>query len=163
MDALACGSAIAIVVRGPLRERIQQWAPFLFTFAAGVTVAICAFRQTESYFDSLIATLGYTVTAIAYGALLVLSLRPRSLLAHLLSLRILRTFGKYSYGLYLYHLPLAAVLTPMHERFVAWMHSFVVGGIVYLVACLLINLLVAAASFHFFETPVMRIKTRFSY
>jgi peptidoglycan/LPS O-acetylase OafA/YrhL len=163
MDALACGSAIAIVVRGPLREKIKQWAPFLLTCAAGATVAICALRHTESYFDPLIATLGYTATAIAYGALLVLSLRRESLLAHVLSLSVFRTFGKYSYGLYLYHFPLTAALSPMHERFVARTHSFVVGGIVYLVACLLINLLVAAASFHFFETPIMRLKTRFSY
>jgi len=41
--------------------------------------------------------------------------------------------------------------------------SFVLGGVVHLVACLLINLLVAAASFHFFETPIKRVKTHFSY
>jgi peptidoglycan/LPS O-acetylase OafA/YrhL len=163
MDALACGSAIAILVRSPLRDRIQQLAPFLFTFAAAATVAICAFRHTEYGHDLLIATLGYTVNAIGYGALLVLSLRPESLLAHVLSLSVLRTFGKYSYGLYLYHFPLSVVLGPMREHFVAWTHSFVVGGMVHLVACLLINLVVAAASFHFFETPVMRLKTRFSY
>src|SRR5579863_7323258 len=34
MDTIATGAAIAILVRGPLRERIQVWAPFVLVAAA---------------------------------------------------------------------------------------------------------------------------------
>jgi peptidoglycan/LPS O-acetylase OafA/YrhL len=37
------------------------------------------------------------------------------------------------------------------------------GSAVFLIFCLLVNLLVAAASFHLVESPILRLKSRFNY
>jgi peptidoglycan/LPS O-acetylase OafA/YrhL len=163
MDTLALGAAIAILVRGPLQRRMLKWAPWTFLLAAGGVVAMCAVRHTVNHFDALIATIGFSVIALAYGAMLVLALRPGSWVEWVLSLKLLRIFGKYSYGMYLYDLPLTVVLSPRREFFIARTHSYAAGSIFFLVFCLVLNLLVAGASFHLLESPIMRLKSRFKY
>jgi peptidoglycan/LPS O-acetylase OafA/YrhL len=163
MDTIATGAAIAILVRGPLRERIQGWAPFVLVAAAIATIAICIVRRSVDHDDLVIATIGYSIIASMYGALLLLALREGTWLAGLLSLPILRMFGKYSYGLYLYHFPLTVVLGPLKEHFVNWMHSYVIGATVHLAFNLFVNVVIAVASFHLIESPIMRLKERFSY
>jgi len=163
MDSLAAGAAIAILIRGSRRERVQSWAPIAFIVAGAATIAICVARGTVDHDDPVMATIGFSVLAVMNGALLILALRRNSWLERLLSLGILRTFGKYSYGLYLYHFPLTVVLAPMKAQFVAWAHSFVLGASLSLAFNLIVNLSVAIVSFHLIESPIMRWKSRFSY
>jgi peptidoglycan/LPS O-acetylase OafA/YrhL len=163
MDALAVGAAIAIAMRGPLREHALKWAPALFLSAAASVVAICVVRQVTDHRDPAIATFGFTLIALAYGGLLLLALRRDSWLERLLSLRALRIFGKYSYAMYLFDFPLTVFLSPKREYFISLSHSFAIGSAVFLAFCLLVNLLVAAASFHLVESPIMRLKSRFNY
>ena len=163
MDTLATGAAIAILVRGPLQERIRGWAPFIFVSAAMATIVICIVRRSVEHDDVVIATVGYSIIATMYGGLLLLALGQGTWLAHLLSLSVLRTFGKYSYGLYLYHFPMTVILGPLKEHFVNWTHSYVIGASVHLAFNLLANFLIAVASFHLIESPIMRLKDRFSY
>jgi len=163
MDALAVGAAIAIAVRGPLRDKIMKWAPAVFFPAVASVIAICFLRRTVDHTDPAIATLGFSLIALAYGALLTLALRKGTWLERLLSLGVLRTFGKYSYAMYLFDFPLTVFLSPKREYFIAAIHSYAIGSGVFLVFCLLVNLLVAATSFHLVESPIMRLKTRFNY
>jgi peptidoglycan/LPS O-acetylase OafA/YrhL len=113
--------------------------------------------------DSVIGTLGYSVIAIMFGALLVIALKHGTWVESVLSLSFLRMFGKYSYGLYLYHFPMIVILGPLKEHFITRMHSYVLGASVHLVFNLIVNLLIAIASFHLIEQPIMRLKGRFSY
>jgi peptidoglycan/LPS O-acetylase OafA/YrhL len=108
-------------------------------------------------------TAGFTFIAIAYGALLALAIRRGSVLERIFSLPLLRLFGKYSYGIYLFHFPLSEFLSPKREIFISVTHSFAVGSITFILACLLINLGVAAVSFHFIESPIIGLKKRFEY
>lgn len=163
LDQLALGAAIAVLVRGPLQQRLQQFAPIVLIVGTLSMVIICWTRHTVDHGDAVIGTIGYTVLGAVYGSLLTLCLRTGSWLQRIFSLRILRVFGKYSYGLYLYHFPLSVVLSPMKEFFVAKCHSFILGSTVHIIVCLLVNLIVAAASFRWFEAPIMRLKDRFRY
>lgn len=163
MDTLAVGAVIAILVRGALRDSVLRWAPLTFVSAASCVVGICAVRHTVNHIDPAIATVGFSVIALAYGSLLVLALRPDSWMERLLSLRILRIFGKYSYAMYLYDLPLTVVLSPKREFFVTLIHSYAIGSVVFLIFCLLVNLMIACISFHLLESPIMSLKSRFKY
>jgi peptidoglycan/LPS O-acetylase OafA/YrhL len=163
MDTLALGAAIALIVRGPLQERAMRWAPLIFVLAAGAVVGVCIIRRTVDHGDPVIATIGFSLIALGYGALLLLALRKGSWLEWLLSARILRIFGKYSYGMYLYDFPLTLLLSPRREFFITRAHSYVIGSAVFLAFCLVVNLLIAASSFHLIESPIMRLKSRFKY
>jgi peptidoglycan/LPS O-acetylase OafA/YrhL len=161
MDSLALGASLAVLVRSPWYGLWQKWAaPGLIT-AIGVLLIICETRHSVDRYDPVIATIGYSVIAIAYGALLLGSLRERGWLEHVFSSRLLRLFGKYSYGLYLYHLPLAAVLNPLKVYLIAETHSFLTGRAIYLASAFVINLMIAVLSFHLFESPILRFKSHF--
>lgn len=162
-DAIAVGAAMAILVRSAWQRRLLACAPYVFFLAAGAITALCSLRRTVEHDDPAVATLGFSIIAIMYGALLLSSLRSHSWLEWVFSLPLLRMFGKYSYGLYLYHFPLTVVLSPMKEFFVTRTHSYLVGTSLHLAFNIAINLGVAAASFHFIESPILRLKDRFKY
>lgn len=163
MDTLALGAAIAILVRGPQPEKLLRWAAPVFFVGCAGTIALCAIRHSASHLDPLIATVGFSLIALMYGGLLLLALRPGAWVARILSLKGLRICGRYSYGMYLYDLPLTLLLSPRRDLLISWLHSYALGSAVFLGLCLLLNLLLAAASFHFIEAPIMRLKSRFPY
>lgn len=163
MDALAVGGLIAILLRGPGKRLTEKWAMPMFLASSLCVAAICVVRRTVEHVDGLIGTAGFTFIAIAYGALLILAIRQGALLERIFSLPLLRMFGKYSYGIYLFHFPLSEFLSPKREIFISMTHSFAVGSITFILACLIINLGVAAISFHFIESPIIGLKKRFEY
>lgn len=156
MDVLALGGAIAILFRTGLRNLCQRLALPVFAVSATAIILICCVRRTTAHADHVISTVGFSLIAIAYGALLILAVGP---LSSLFSSRILRGFGKYSYGMYLYHFPLTAV-TEHAKPFFA---RFPFGSIMYVGACLAMNFAIAALSFHVFEQPILKLKKRFEY
>lgn len=152
MDGLALGAMLAMFKRAEVK--LPGWQMFAVG-ASGLGILV-ALRHSADRNDYWMGTFGFSLTVLMYGGLLVLSLGP---LAKWFSNSALRIFGKYSYGLYLYHLPLTTLLMRMKPIF-----GRVPGGLgVYVLACLVINLGVAAVSFHLIEQPVLRLKDRFAY
>ncbi len=156
MDGLALGAALAILFRSGLGRYCQKLALPVFAVSAAGVILICSLRHTTAHDDQLVYTLGFSVIAVAYGALLILGLGP---LAKLFSARILRMFGKYSYGMYLYHFPLTAVSEHVKPLF----FRYPLGSLTYVATCLAANLAIAALSFHVFEQPILSLKKRFEY
>ena len=163
MDALAVGGLIAILMRGRGKSITEKWALPVFLTSSLCVIGICVARRTADHADGLIGTAGFTFIAIAYGALLILAICSGSVLERIFSLPLLRLFGKYSYGIYLFHFPLSEFLSPRREAFISTTHSFVIGSITFVVFCLLVNLLVAALSFHLIESPIIGLKKFFEY
>jgi peptidoglycan/LPS O-acetylase OafA/YrhL len=163
MDTLALGAAIALLMRGPRPEKVLRRGRPLFIVGCGATIALCAVRRTVNHIDPFLATAGFSVIALMYGGLLLLALRSGGWVETILSFKALRIFGRYSYGMYLYDLPLTILLSPRRDLLISRFHSYAMGSAVFLILCLLVNLLVAAASFHFLEAPLMRFKSRFRY
>ena len=163
MDTIATGAAIAILVRGSWRERLEKWAPLVFIVGVGTLISVCVFRRTVDHDDRVIATIGFSFLAIMYGSLVVMCVGGVRWVGHLFSLSVLRMFGKYSYGLYLVHFPLTVVLGPLKIYFVSLTHSYLIGSSIHLAFNLAVNLSIAVASFQLFESPIMRLKHRFRY
>jgi len=160
MDTLAVGAAISVALRGSGAEKVRGWASPTLLCTMVSFVMICAVRRTVDHNDAAIATVGYSLSALACGALLVLSLGP---LSKALSWSPLQVFGRYSYGLYLYHFPLSALLEPLKPWLIRQSHLTALGSIAYVISCLAINLLVAAVSFHYIESPILKLKARYRY
>lgn len=129
LDALAVGAFIAAVARGPggfevlcRYGRAVGLAAFaIVTAAFGYRFISNTGRPGEEGFASAnlpeIQTVGLTLIAIAFGGLLVhvlaqvRSAEPhKPWLVRLFESSLLRAFGKYSYAMYLFHLPIRAVI-----------------------------------------------------
>jgi peptidoglycan/LPS O-acetylase OafA/YrhL len=110
---------------------------------------------------------GYSIAAAFFGLLLLGAVSPDrgSLVRRAFEVRWLCSIGKYSYGLYIIHLPLNAALSralPIDPLAQA-LHS--IAGAYGLRASLsfVLSSLLAFASYHLFEKHFLKLKALFVY
>lgn len=161
MDGLAAGSLIALAARGPggigaLLKPAAIVAPVALIMFASIVV----WRSTSSYHDAFIGTIGLSLLWAAFGSMLVLSLTWRPM-SGLMSTAVLRWFGKYSYGLYVWH-PLI-IIPLMHSDFSRSLRGDnVVLGSLMMAFALTLSIGVAIASWNLFEKQFLKLKVRFA-
>jgi peptidoglycan/LPS O-acetylase OafA/YrhL len=164
MDALACGAVVALLAERPQSfARLCSWTP---AAAGGTVVLIAMMIMIRGGFvleDVLIQTLGYTLIAVAFAALLVSGLLSPPI-ARTLAWWPLRFFGHYSYGLYVIHVPLLVLIPPasLSESFVRQFgYTIPVARLAGLAAFAALCLALAVIIFHAYERPFLRLKERF--
>jgi peptidoglycan/LPS O-acetylase OafA/YrhL len=73
--------------------------------------------------------------------------------------RSIQYIGRISYGIYIYHLPVQWMITSKASGWLNGLPGFIPPSAVLLVA----TIALAALSWHFFESPINRLKRRFPY
>ncbi len=168
MDALAVGAAVATVLRMPywaelikLRAREICWAAFIIA-VAGFVITRGDPRTTR-----MSQTLGYSILALAFAVLVFAAVmaeaRRRGALYRGLTWRPLRMLGIYSYGMYVFHVPIHRALgLPILYRWVP--EGEPVGaklGIAYLVVTSAVSFGAAVVSYHLVERRFLALKRYF--
>jgi peptidoglycan/LPS O-acetylase OafA/YrhL len=106
----------------------------------------------------------YSLVALGCAALLGWSLRPGARFRSVLEGRVLRFFGRYSYGLYVLHFIALGVLLKV---FKAWIATVTPNkGVGVLGAGLMafgLSVAAAYASYHLYERRFLRLKRFFPY
>lgn len=164
-DSLFAGVLGAYLVRQPgfierQREQIWVWVSALLIMAAG----IAQFAYTgQGIASTAMSQIGYSWFAGFYLALIltVICLPDSNVWKRCLNLAPLRVAGRYSYGIYLYHLPIFylthAWLLNQAPRVANWTDV----GVTLL--AMLLSFVVAAASYHLFEQHFLKWGRRFRY
>jgi len=160
MDGLAMGALIALAVRGPNGiAPLVPWAWRLGSLAAAAFLVIVIIRRDFSTEDGVILTAGISCLTFMYASLLVLSLTYRPLTT-VMEVPVMRWFGKYSYGLYVWH-PIVNILL-IHSPLTSQLGVDTKLEIaLLLVVAFATSLLVTLASYKFLEAPMLRLKNRF--
>jgi peptidoglycan/LPS O-acetylase OafA/YrhL len=154
---LCAGCALAFAVKGRpesvlLSARVRR---LLSATAFGAFVLFCliCINPARTASGASLMLNAATLSSVALVAFVVLL--PTNACVQALSRRGPSWLGARSYGIYLYHFPLAVVFVQAH-LFHGAEHSLAI------VACLLATLVVAAASYRWIETPFLHLKKRFS-
>ncbi len=164
LDGLAVGASIALLVSEPV------WLGRLRRHAASAMIAATVlFAISRSGFPVVgqtMSPLRYLGVAVFYGSLLVFALcSTTSRLAHLLKSSFLRFYGRYSYALYVIHVPAMSVL----RHFGVYPDRLSVGGselagqLLYVAIVVPIITLLAWLSWHLFEKHFLKLKRHFVY
>jgi peptidoglycan/LPS O-acetylase OafA/YrhL len=161
-DGLLYGAIAAVLVRRFPIDRLVP--PARWAFGASAVLLAGMFLCFGANFNNPVTSLvGYPLLALFFTSLLVLALEPKSLFARFGRLSPLRVLGRYSYGLYVYHLiagfALSYLLSWLQER----THSVVGGGILFTIFVFFGSLIMAVASYELYERRFLRLKRYFQY
>jgi peptidoglycan/LPS O-acetylase OafA/YrhL len=164
MDALALGGIVATLA---INGRNGQFVGIshnlvIFATAAALVIAGLITRVFNTY-DHITLTIGQTVLSIGFATIvwLVTDLyrsQQRHWLLRVLSIRILRSIGKFSFAMYVFHLPISIALEPFLARHIP-PRSY--SGVINTSVVTLCAYLAAFASYHLLEKHFLRLKKYF--
>jgi peptidoglycan/LPS O-acetylase OafA/YrhL len=162
MDALTLGAAAAALIRIPeVFERLKHLTTRVAIGAGLALLATAGVTRAFAMYDVSTQTVGYTVLSLAFALVILLTVLPTTGVLrtgmNVLSWKPLRLIGRYSYGMYVLHLPLhvffgAAVL----RQFTS--HPDPLQSLTYTTGLTLASFLLAAASYELFEVRFLRMK-----
>ena len=145
-DGLMAGALLAAVWTGASRWWEELPAGARRALLAAAVALLGALIARADWTSPWMSGLGYVAVSLTVVlVLLALGSAQPSLLGRLLSIRALVWVGTISYGLYLWHFPVLRVL-----------QDWEVGGWPLVLAGFALTFVLAAASYHFVERPLLR-------
>jgi peptidoglycan/LPS O-acetylase OafA/YrhL len=163
VDTLIVGALLALMARrepGAATELVRRAGRAAVVLGA-VVFAISAWCATTELFLPVLHQVRNTLYALFFGAVTLLSLRPASdWFARVLQGSMLRFFGKYSYGLYVYHglLTWYFAETRFGARLDALLGNHWLAMIGRAAIGFAVSTVVAVISFHLFEKRFLALK-----
>jgi peptidoglycan/LPS O-acetylase OafA/YrhL len=160
MDGLGIGAFLALWARGARGiTPLKSWAVVALGLCGGILLAVAALGNRR-YLG-----IPWAVTAGFFGALLVLAVvaEPGTAWGRIWRSRFLGFFGKYSYAMYVFQLPLIAVMAPVvtAEGLCARLGSNFFGRLAYMAIMMATTTLAAVLSWHCYEKHFLRLKAFF--
>ena len=168
VDALAMGALIAVMWRREgERELLRRLALPLFGVAGLTLAGIGVWRGGFGQFDLVVGTIGFSVWAAFYGALLATALTApmrATWVPDVFSKPWLRFFGKYSYAIYVFHRPVCGLAeTVVPYASLSGAIGSVGAGFLFVLAILAASTAAALLSWWLLESRFIALKDRFPY
>jgi peptidoglycan/LPS O-acetylase OafA/YrhL len=164
VDTLCVGGLLAAMVRRPAgAEPLVRRAGPAALWIAAVTLAVSAWCAGIQTGLPVLHQIRNSLYALFFGALTLLSLAPDGNFARVFRNRALRTLGKYSYGLYVYHGMFSYFLVERHteERLTAALGSHAAAMVARALLGFGASFLVSWASYELFERRFLALKRFF--
>lgn len=161
-DGLLMGALLALALQSDFwREWLRRRAGWVWWASlAGLTLMLVSGPPSASFTNLPLMTVGYSLLAVFFAACLALALtgKENNPLRWLFSNRGLIFFGKYSYALYLFHLPVGVFLLNFfwqsgRKNAAVWLG--------YTALSFGITILLALISWNALEKRVLRLKKYF--
>jgi peptidoglycan/LPS O-acetylase OafA/YrhL len=161
-DSLLLGALVALLARSPAAwpaVRRYAWLCAAITLGAGLAIFFAP-RVVSWLSRNTEMSIRYSWISLFYACVLVVSVAAPSsaLLNRALGNVVLRFFGRYSYGLYLYHWPLLMVI---RSKAVMRNPRDTNGMVLRWCVWPLVTILVALLSWHLLEKHVLKLKRLF--
>jgi peptidoglycan/LPS O-acetylase OafA/YrhL len=165
MDALALGASAAALLRLPgVRSFIERRVSQVATVAAMMLALLFFITHGYSAYDARSQSYGYTLLAAGFALCVLVAAVPATGLLRPIVRGIqwspLRTVGRYSYAMYVFHLPLHVFFGFPLLRRVVGAHPTHAQAFLYIMASIVVNFIAAAASYHLFERHFLRLKEK---
>jgi peptidoglycan/LPS O-acetylase OafA/YrhL len=163
-DALAAGALVAALLRGPEgARRVKKLCAFAGATSLALPLVVAGFDPIK---HPWLRVLLYTELAVFFAALLWWSIDPSSLYGipkRFYEWRVLRTIGGYSYGIYIFHLPIMFLTRAGAVRWGLFdvEHPSWPGALGLIGANAALVGASALVSFHFYEKPFLKLKRYF--
>jgi len=168
IDALAVGAYLAVAARGPegLGRLSRLALPSALLLGLSVLV-ILALRKGFTAYDPVVSTIGLTILSCLFGAVVVLALTVArdTFVARAFGSSFLSFFGRYSYGIYVFHHPILFFKSGIIPLTIvpAIFGSQLLRQLVFIVIATAVSAAIAFSSWHLFEKQFLKLKVLFPY
>lgn len=159
-DSLLFGGAVALLVRESTAPRLP--AQQILIISASVLVALLLLARGSEATSAWICTIGYTSIAACSASLIYMAQQDTHWVSTLFDQPLLRFFGRYSYGLYIFHGLYFVYLRHLSGSLERRVHSSLIAQLMIFVSGFLLSIVLALLSYHFFEAPILKLKSRFA-
>jgi peptidoglycan/LPS O-acetylase OafA/YrhL len=163
MDALAMGAGAAALALRPAWTKwlVDNFRAVLLTLFAALCAA-ALFSHTYSVYDSRTLILGQTLLAGAFALLIAgIGSIPRGRFGHILrrlfEMRWLRAVGRYSFAMYVLHIPILLTFGDAIRDALAFSGS--ATPLLYALTAIALSFLAGLISYHLLEKHFLRLKS----
>ena len=175
MDGLLMGALLALLVRDPnpqvwLNQNRLKWVFWagcgalvpVLAIARNLLLSVPASTNAAGTKETVAVNLGITIFAVIFVTVVALSLIPGTIWNRIGSVRALRFFGKYSYGLYVWHYLFFLVTIGWVEWFRLVISPRFLADLLYCICMLGLFTAIAVLSYSQIEVRFLRLKSRFT-
>jgi peptidoglycan/LPS O-acetylase OafA/YrhL len=164
MDALACGAIVAAALRIPhWRAYLVAHGRRMFTISCVVLLITAAATHGLYASDPICEVLGFSVLAMAFAGFVASGVVLDSsthLPTKLLSAQAFKYIARYSYGMYVFHVPLNQfVFAPSFRKMFPQPSDLAIVG--YIAVVTIVVFAIAALSYELFERRFLQLGRRF--
>ncbi len=162
MDALLWGAVLANLQQLNILDRYKKVVIFIFLLTLILIGGFIAFKRSL-FFEQLIPL--FPIINLFFACVLYFSIgnfKYSETINRFLSKKSLTWFGKYSYGLYIYHYPVYLALINGIVYF-SITNSQTLGNKVFIgIVAVVLSALLAYLSYHFYEKRFLKLKDKFA-
>lgn len=159
-DALLIGSAFALLLRGNMDRSTFRWIAW-----GALTIGLLGSVPWLLQPESRMKTIPHTTFAIMFGGVVALAATsaPQSWWQKVWNSRILGTFGRYSYAMYVFQAPLIPLLAPVFSTAILlnYTGSMLAARLIYILSMTALTFALAIVSWHVLEKHCLKLKKRF--
>lgn len=164
-DNILFGCALCALLRSRWRDTVIRFVPRVLPVSAlcllGVFIENHGLDFTTSW---VMPTIGFSLLGISATCIIAMTLVSGSRTQGFFENSVLRFFGRFSYGIYVFHYSLDGAFTaPLRAYFNAHFHSKALSVVAAALLVGLLSVLVALVSYRFYENPFLKLKRFFSY
>lgn len=159
-DSLLFGGGVALLVRGPANCRILARQLFLVSLLLLIVFLVLAHGPDAT--SGWIAIAGYSLIGLCAASLIFLAHQRVHWVVTFFDSSILRFFGRYSYGLYIFHGIYFVYLRHIAVLLERFTHGGLLAQILMVSFGFGVSIALAMLSYHFFESPILALKHRFT-
>jgi peptidoglycan/LPS O-acetylase OafA/YrhL len=161
LDGLVVGAFLAVQLRANPTGLPFRQARVVFASALVTLVGLFLLRRGLSFEDRFVPLIGFPALAIVFGGLTWMGATSESVAAGILRHPALRFFGRYSYAIYLFHMPVIQLWSlPQREEAAMVSHGVApfIAHSAYVIAVTIAITVLAMFSWRLIESPFLRIR-----
>ncbi len=168
IDTLAIGAWLAVIYRDPgRRQSVERLAPRAFVLALVLLIVVNLPSVRFFGYSVSMQTIGFPLLAVMAASAVSIGIGSEpgnATVRKALNFRPLMVAGKYSYAMYVFHLPLVIALDTvgLHMRtFSGGKPPGLAAALAYSIVSALLTFLLAFASWHLYEKHFLKLKRFF--